>query len=658
LYFASVNIPAHKINKLAYLYIIVIGLLFGVYGCQPQSTKDKKNGDQSKNKNVLYSEVLSAEIQATKTNSLVEEYKGKSAWLINDSVKYFNAFSKSFGEFQNFSALDSVQIEGSLIALNLFKNVAINCVVQEQNGNDVKHYQQAITIKQSGRWSNFNMKIKLDSLLIKRNNKLKIYISNPNNSSFWIHELRYKLIKNNDNSFKNNSNYFYDFEDKYGIYNSKLISKSIARSGSNTCNFSNGEEYGISIKKTFEQIGENVVGKVSASVWIYPMEANHDLNLAISVTNYKDGKFKLWEGKSTKISSLPLNKWSILNFTVNFDPANFDLKDTIAVGLWNRGKTAILADDLTIVYGTDHKQDDHISADSSTSLTKHYFETDFLQAQHVITKKMLAYKPGDRLLSARFYAPEKSLDCLLHLNSKTAQMFYFDSSKNEFIKVWETKQGSSFLCNMNNLFFAGNFNDDTIADLLVINKQSLLWNIYNFVNNSWVLKAQGKSLFPKEWTQVPNTIGAYYNKNAKRTNLIRVNNNLIENLDLKNENWNTTKLPKTSNALHIESDDYLLEWNNVEFLKLNSRWRFDLTKLIKNNQEFAMVKKVDFKGFTNNCNPKYYENNKLVAGNFTSHLFKSLLVFSFNCNDFNQDGIYCEEIENNKELPNQIQIFH
>ena len=66
---------------------------------------------------------------------------------------------------------------------------------------------------------------------------------------------------------------------------------------------------------------------------------------------------------------------------------------------------------------------------------------------------------------------------------------------------------------------------------------------------------------------------------------------------------------------------------------------------------------VDFKGYSNDYNPKYYEMVKIIAGNFVSPKQTSLLVMMCNCADKNFDGKHCNTIENLPYLPNSTQLY-
>ena len=90
---------------------------------------------------------------------------------------------------------------------------------------------------------------------------------------------------------------------------------------------------------------------------------------------------------------------------------------------------------------------------------------------------------------------------------------------------------------------------------------------------------------------------------------------------------------------------------------LKSNRRFDLKLIGKDDEGFLVLGNIDFKGYTADHNPKYYESVKIVSGNFLSPTKSSLLIISCNCADTNYEGKACKEFENIKELPNTIAIY-
>ncbi len=106
----------------------------------------------------------------------------------------------------------------------------------------------------------------------------------------------------------------------------------------------------------------------------------------------------------------------------------------------------------------------------------------------------------------------------------------------------------------------------------------------------------------------------------------------------------------------VFSGDYYGD-NKTEILNLNTDWRFD-AKLIKQDKEQnAILGNVDFKGYSNDYNPKYYEFTKILSGKFISSTKSSLIVISCNCADTDFKGKHCNQFENVPALPNCVSLY-
>lgn len=98
--------------------------------------------------------------------------------------------------------------------------------------------------------------------------------------------------------------------------------------------------------------------------------------------------------------------------------------------------------------------------------------------------------------------------------------------------------------------------------------------------------------------------------------------------------------------------------NKRTYLKLNTDWRFDLKLVEKDASGYTILGNVDFKGYPNDYNPKYYEFVKIVPGKFLSKNQTSLLVVMCNCADKDFTGIHCKTVDNISYLPNSTQVYN
>ncbi|MBK8873440.1 MAG: hypothetical protein IPN13_05755 [Bacteroidetes bacterium] len=95
-----------------------------------------------------------------------------------------------------------------------------------------------------------------------------------------------------------------------------------------------------------------------------------------------------------------------------------------------------------------------------------------------------------------------------------------------------------------------------------------------------------------------------------------------------------------------------------EILVLNRDWKFDLSYgQLQGNGVFIKAN-VDFEGFSNGYNPKYYEDIKIVPGNFIKSDRTALLVFCGNCIDNTFPILNCKNYDNKSDWKPGAEIYY
>jgi len=95
----------------------------------------------------------------------------------------------------------------------------------------------------------------------------------------------------------------------------------------------------------------------------------------------------------------------------------------------------------------------------------------------------------------------------------------------------------------------------------------------------------------------------------------------------------------------------------VSFLRYNRDWRYDLKEICFNDSTFRTLTSVDFTGYQEDRNPKYYEILNLHTGKWLDPDITSILVVGRNCKDPGYHGGSCSEYEDLPDLPNMIQLY-
>ena len=117
---------------------------------------------------------------------------------------------------------------------------------------------------------------------------------------------------------------------------------------------------------------------------------------------------------------------------------------------------------------------------------------------------------------------------------------------------------------------------------------------------------------------------------------------------------NNKLIPKSTDVIFI--GDYSGN-KKQEILEFNSDWRFDLKLIELNKTEYTTLGAIDFNGYANDYNPKYYEFTKILSGNFVTTNKTSIIIISCNCADANFNGKHCNQLENNPALPNSVSLY-
>jgi hypothetical protein len=648
--------------------IILLALLLSNFiACKHQNTETVKvTAPELKEKVILlYSELLPIETIEDTRVSKERFFSGKKSLYIHSKIDFSAGFKIKLGNINNLEICDSLEVKFKYFTNNKFKGLKVVWTIDDANGKNLKWTGDTIANYKISAWNQFNLGYKIDKQLLDKNNVLNIYIWNPDQDEVWVDDFEVNLFGRGNEQLihqGNKFNYHYDFESNLDIVRPEFIKESKAYSGKMTCDLSEGQEFGIAVRKQLKLFGDEIIKKLSASIWVYPMQNNHDLILTISCMDKATNQYKLWQGKSTIQGDFKIDQWTKLNFFVDIPVEKFSLEDEIEVGIWNRGKTAILVDDLHIVFGN---QPERVSSNSDSinrimnQNEPVILNQESLSCEEVDTRFLLAYRPHDVILNALFYKTQMGIESIVHLQKSRAKMFYYNPQKRAFDLVWETENSGHPLLQKNCTFFSGDFDHDKIGEILVIHHENLNWETYQFLENKWAIKLKGINAFPDQWCQKDKLVNVSNRiiKNGQSV-LVKCNKNGIETLSLDNGNWNVKQHKSFESLTDLNENDFIMDWNDNTFLKLNTNWRFDLKLIAQIEEKFKLEKKINLSKNLNGQNPKYYEYTQLYSGNFISNHSKHLLITYFNCNNLDYNGSNCLSVESNKDFPNGINFYH
>lgn len=226
----------------------------------------------------------------------------------------------------------------------------------------------------------------------------------------------------------------------------------------------------------------------------------------------------------------------------------------------------------------------------------------------------------------------------------------------------------------NDVLMSGDLNADKKDDLLIVNSLTGDWSIFQYTENkSWksIATNTATNKFDKNLFNIKNSkqiIGKFGADKNRDIILISMNNGnqqeyfQLEYISGKKQFQQKSISNENTTEIFFKNQNITLAGNfdndpDEEFINLNTDWRFDL-KLIKTDAKGLFIQSmVDFKGYPEDHNPKYYEFVKIVAGNFKSKNNTSVLVMMRNCADKNFSGKSCTQFEDLNTLPGSTQLY-
>jgi hypothetical protein len=519
--------------------------------------------------------------------------------------------------------------------------------IDDTTGKNI-YWEGKPIVCQEGNWSTLHFSYDLKPEFIKPEYIIKLYPWNRSRKEeFFIDDISVHYngmiaVTAPDRSKNSNTNFFFDFETTDGINGTDNIKATTAHSGKMACLLSGGIEYGPSIIKKVNEVSSVPFKKIALSAWVYPLTDKPVTVLTASIVNDKK-ETVFWGGKSTEKQPFPKNAWTKINASYDLPFEKIGSEDVIQVNIWNQGKTDVIVDDLEIVYGAQPERRGLSSTnDPNLFYEKHFvpqknkppFQTIYFEKQEINNENstfitpdkkndLTDFSPNDEFLAGNFIADKNNLDEIICIKKMRSGLFSYSPGNKQFQIAWESTNAGDPIWNDNNQAYSGDFNNDGKCDVLMLNKKNSTWTIIDFDGKNWNVLTKG---------------------NEKELNKSWIKKNPVPSAEI------------------FKPSDILLPGDYIgdakeELLKLNFDWRYDLKVIEQDKDDYTILGTIDFKGYPNDYNPKYYEFVKIVPGKFINPTRSSLLIMMRNCADEGFNGIHCDRFENVTYLPNSTQIY-
>ncbi len=695
-------------------------------------------------------------------NSISSEQavSGTKSLKFTPALEFGATHEKKLDHISNIEGLREIQVNFKLFATQPLEEVLVVVTIEDPSGQNQLWIGNPVKTT-PGKWMGISSDFEITSASLKKENKLKVYFWNKSKNTFYVDDIQL-VFSGVVKRFVMHSvpvperNIFYDFEVPFDGDNPENFSSEYYRSGGKSFLLNGKTSYSPSIVKRVNEVIDSELKLVTLSVWLYPMKANPDVVLVVSLKD-AEGKEYSWNGRSSEKGKFTAREWTKhrAQFKLPFEQIRKD--DIISAYLWNKSGTDVYVDDMEVVYGeTNVRSGEKPLLDMTQFVDKEYsfpvnrspFRSAFLskvsipglESGYLINNnevKKGEINPFQPVVAGSFVKGQHSLHQLFCIENRIAVIYSFCPEKQQFQKLVESKVGLLPEWVSDAGVFSCDLNGDNIDEVLVsghsgeqlflLSVEGLLGGcqngtkanssisvLYNSDQDAMLKELTGKGFTfitgdfnnngKSEILAVNSATGGYriveYDKEIFRTELSVENNELFAS-GLSNKNISLTAFSPGKGEADLLLITYehkgrdiikiagrrnntgpLAEKNgfkipvhlfnnktqfytgnfsgdgSLQILINSTDWRFDLKLAEINGQELNVKYNLDFAGYGNSENPKFYECRKFITGKFTQPITDEILAITRNCDDDDYNGLHCRKYTSTGMFVPVIQLFN
>ncbi len=529
-------------------------------------------------------------------------------------------------------------------------------------------------------WTPSNFSFKVPGIYVDSRNFVRIYVWNHNRMEkpFYVDDIT--LAFNEMPAFDKPKTFLFDFED---VSDYKISSKHAKQGFYST--FAKGPDgFSVNASISLAKLKSDNLQSIQYRFYVLSESPEVDAVLAATIVDEHNTEL-LWRGTLINSDDFVTNQWQSFNGEVFIPDELLNDNHSLRFYLWNKAKTTVYLDNIYIVvkekgfldtedlsfwdmtlnqehietanqppYQTkfifnnqfidDAELCSMLSGNNSIMLTGNFIEklpTD--QILHISPKgKFIVYFADKRIIKQKVrFKPDFSAGRLfadqnqiIHYDDvqNSLAVYQFDNQKRAFLQI--AKKQNLRLNNLSNVFV---FNKNIISALDNSGK------IHNFkINNNEIIAQNSKQLV----SIAENNIKAFAGKFINSTRLLLltyINNGQhkyeIFRLNPDNNSW--SHYPGHAN-LSTQGYDQLSFFNSYfpvnvcnnsakdMMLMLDKSSKFDLKLVEFNKLGYKILYNIDFSGFDAGQNPKFYENHKIIKGNFIDNGNTDIIIFQTN----------------------------
>lgn len=522
-----------------------------------------------------------------------------------------------------------------------------------------------------------------------------------------------QLKKTNESKINLIDSYFFGFEEMPA----DMVTDKYVHSGKYAAAVIGKNSYSPSFEITSKHLDLSTIKHIGISCWIY-IESTKEVpsySLTCAIEDEKNNSY-IWRGFGVNKREIGQKKWIKISGEVKLEEQPLNNKHTIKIYFWNNSNANIYVDDILVVLS---KKTDRQGKDFACDLTKGEYKqlvnkppypTLFLSKENSNGSTAKSIAPGNQDMgNCKFIMQQKATDAILCIGNNSISAYqrkgdgsyayqavqgtmpttFFQATYMlggsfsalgvaEIISVTRgvktnvqlTKYAKNSLNMMSssvlphadiNGCIASDLNNDGITELLLTTPDGG-YAIYNFANGQWNQVAKGSI---SSWSKKMNfCAGRFLTK--EKIALLAIHQDqsqtALYTFNVSSKQLEKVRMPAFFSGKHDTlqvADTYMaVDLNGDqkdELLLYKNSWRYEL-KLIDIFSTGALIRgNIDFMGYEQDYNPKYYEYLKLAPLKLSGNK-QGLLTVMRNCKK-DSEGNNCTSFEERSDIPSATSIY-
>lgn len=532
-------------------------------------------------------------------------------------------------------------------------------------------------------WYAFKHKFKIPSAYVDKRNTIRLYLWSHDNNKYPVHMDDVVILFNEKLTYEKPRTILIDFEE---ISDNRISSK-YAKEGFYST-FANGEDsFSASSTIPFSDIKTDNIQSI-AYRFHFLSEAKFTDAVFVAEIIDEEGNNLLWHGTHINKEDFEVKEWEIFNGEIVINEKLAKPENSLKFYLWNRYKSTVYLDNIYVVI----KETGYLDPDERAicDFTKNPefvpkknhppYKFKNLYKQTIKSKINLSsiFLKNDNLLAGNF-DEDYNTDQILLIRNNSHKIVYFENivvtdkpvSFNPKLpkkyNIFECK-GKVYVYDKSKRKIIGyqldskSYRFNSFAKSESLNISDNIIEVFTIGNNiisaigskgyTYNLKIHNEKLQLESIQKLvnPNNTninikafkGIFFYKQSRELLMIYLQESKSKyEFFTYNQNNHLWKPSPNHTNKSIESFDKLDYFNTFwvgnfyqdqkdQMLMLNLSERFDLKMLEFNKLSYNIRFNIDFKGFTGNQNPKFYEIRHILCGNFIDNNKTDILIFQDN----------------------------